>query len=190
MSLGESLTLTFTGLLLVATSAYVAFSGLLWKVSQRQKDIQADLRTIQLLTHKYTRDPDLRAFGRWDCKPEFSIGDSGPGTPKARDIFETWESTLHLWNTGSSTILVTDWTLEARPHSNEPAMMEPGGSVVYPPVVIPAQSSVCLFARIGGRKCRRLLVHYNTSASSGRVLPIPLISRFGYQNKESGEEDG
>jgi hypothetical protein len=191
MSLSESLTVTFTGLLCLATIIYVIFTRLLWKVSQAQKSIQSDLRDLQLLTQKHTLNPELRAYCGWDCDCSPVTQSNGPGTPKTHKIYEIWKTSLHLWNTGSSTILVTDWSLEAGSSGQKPQMRRPeGGFTIKPPIAVPAHSSVQLQAEATGFECRMLRVSYDTCAVVGKVLPIPLKTSFGYQNKEEAQENG
>lgn len=183
MPLSDSLTLTFTGLLLVATSVYVFFTRLLWKVSQQQKELQADLHALGVMTNKHTLDPDLRVYCNWHCEVIQGTQSDGPGTPETPVFHEIWESILHLWNTGGSTILVTNWSLEAAAVGNHPRMTD-GGFPKSPPIVVPAHSYVCLHADTSGFQCRRLLITYDTSSSTGRELSVPLTTRYGHQNKE------
>jgi len=189
MSLGESLALTFTGLLFVATSVYVVFTGLLWKVTQRQKDMQAKLHDIAIMTSKHTQDPDLRVYCNWDCDLMHGTTSNGPGTPTTPVTHEVWKGLLHLWNTGSSTILVTGWSLEAGAVGNPPRITD-GGFQVNPPIVVPAHSCVHLHADTSGSQCRMLLITYDTSSSTGRELRVPLRTHFGYQNKEEAQQNG
>jgi len=196
MSAGEIITAVFTGLIFVATAAYVVYTQRLWRVSQRQHDtqtamqsIQRDLRALQLIAHKHANDPDLRAYGEWEYSATPMYGDNGSGTKEIREVFEEWEAQLHLWNTGSSTILITDWTLDADEGSNRPRMWQPDVAIpLKPPIVVPAHSSVQVRADVSGRTCRRVFFHYETAASSGRELPIILRTRFFTHYKPDKED--
>lgn len=182
MPLHDSLTLTFTGLLVVATAVYVIFTGLLWRVTRRQSDMQADLRAISIVTRKHSQDPDLRVYCNWKCEPIFGTTSSGPVT------HEIWRGLLHLWNTGSSTILVTGWSLEAA-EAGSPPRISDGGFPISPPIVVAAHTCVHYNADITGTECRMLIITYDTSSSTGRELRVPLRTRFGHQNKEDEQQN-
>jgi hypothetical protein len=185
----ESLSLAFTGLLFVATSVYVVFTGLLWKVTQRQTDMQAKLHDIAIMTSKHTQDPDLRVYCNWDLEVMHGTASNGPGTPTTPLTHEIWRGFLHLWNTGSSTILVTGWSLEAAEVGNPPRITDVG-IPQNPPIAVPAHSCVHLQADTSGFQCRTLLITYDTSSSTDRDLRVPLRTRFGFQNNEEAQQNG
>jgi len=180
MGISEALTVAFSGILVLATVANAFFACHLWRVNR-------ELRDLQLFLDKQSRNPDLRVFVQngWDYVGEQIVGDDGPGTQEIVRIFDEWQATLHLWNTGSSTILVTSWELEASPHSNSPRMWSPEGAFpMKPPIPVSAHSIIKLRADISGYHCRAIVFRYSTASTEGRTLKVPLVSRFGFQHSE------
>jgi len=178
MGLSEVFTVVFSGVLVLATVANALFAYRLWRVN-------GELRDLQRFLDKQSRNPDLRVFiqNGWNYEPDSIISDNGPGTLETTATFDKWEGVLHLWNTGSSTILVTSWKLEAHPHSNKPRMWSPKGAfLVKAPITIPAHSVVQVRADISGYHCRTLLFNYSTVSTENRMIEVPLVSRSGFRH--------
>lgn len=173
--------------ILLASILLAVFTALLWRVNQSLRDLQVEVR-------KTTVNPDLRAYavGGWKCEVVRLEGDDGPGTKKSVEIYEDWESELVLWNTGTGSLLVVDWDIDAFASNYKPRLWQVDARLpVKPPLVIPGGSTRRVRADLSGIRCKALYVFYSTSKYQLRRLIIPLTHTWGYNRllAEHGEGD-
>jgi hypothetical protein len=171
---------------LLASILMAVFTALLWRVNR-------DLRDLQVTVRKSTDNPDLRAYavGGWKCDVMRLERDDGPGKKKTVEMHERWESELVLWNTGTGSLLVVDWAIDAFSGTKPDLSQVDNRIPIAPPLVIPGGSAVRVRAYLSGVRCKSLYLFYSTSKHQLRRLVVSLTPIWGFNHllMEYGEAD-
>lgn len=167
---------------IVASAAMILVSFLLYRVNRGLLDLNQRAQKNML-------NPDLRVHvGPChyvdELRKQYAVeNEVGEAVPRViQQLTSGWQVDMYLWNTGASSILVTDWEAvsDVFPAELSLSLLDNGRRwVASPPICIPAHSSVEARALIEAARPTELLFRFDTPQRKGREYRVPASLLLG-----------
>jgi hypothetical protein len=144
-------------------------------------DLTREANVFTLWSQKHALNPTLRVHVRkgWRVvqSQTVSVVDNKRSTVTSRHLTR-WQAELILWNTGSGTILVTDWSVDDRvAEMNLRVWLLPDREAAEPPLLIPPLETVSLDFWVTCEGDATVVFEYATAEEDKRFEEVPIGTR-------------